>query len=113
VAQIELNKYAVVETSTGLGEMDFIVPNSDTYTVRVALTLPSIIQGQGQSAVVTTVKVNSTTYYTSNAGDFGLVYQVACSAGDTLKVITASSNANDNAINAVKVRVAISEGGSL
>lgn len=113
MAQLALNKYAVIETSTGLGEMDFVVPNTDTYTVRVSLTLPSPIQGNGSSAVVTTVEVNSSTKYTSNAGDFGLVYQVPCTAGDTLKVTTSSSNANDNAINAVKVSIAISEGGSL
>lgn len=97
-------------TSTNLGEIDVVVPTTDTYVVNVSLTLPSIPQSGAASAVVTTVKVNSSTKYTSNAGDFGLNYEVSCTAGDTIKITTASAQANDNAANAVKVSVAIYEG---
>lgn len=100
-------------TNTGLGELDYTAVNTDTYTVRVSSTLPSTAGGNGASAVVTLVKVNNTTKYTSNAGDNGLEIQVACTAGDTIKVITSSGQANDNAINAVKTTVMISQGGSL
>lgn len=99
--------------SCGLGEIDIYAVNTDTYTVRVRLLLPSIVQGNGASAVVTVVKVNSATKYTSNAGDMGLEIQVAATAGDTIKISTSSSNVNDNAINAVRIDWAVSQGGSL
>lgn len=99
--------------SCGLGEIDIIAVNTNTYTVRVRLDVPSIVKGNGSSAVVTLIKVNSSTKYTSNAGDNGLEIQVAASAGDTIKIVTSSANDNDNVINAVRVNWAISEGGSL
>lgn len=99
--------------SCGLGEIDIIAVNTATYTIRARLNIPSIPQGNGESAVVTVIKVNSTTEYTSNPGDRGLEIQVAATAGDTIKIITSSSNANDNAMNAVRVNWAVSEGGSL
>ena len=113
MAQLDKSPFSYSATSSNLGEIDIIVPDTSMYTVKCTLTLPSIVQGNGQSAVVTVVKVNSTTKYTSNAGDFGVDCEVACSAGDTIKIITSSSNANDNAINAVRIQIAISEGGSL
>src|SRR5579863_6880281 len=101
-------------TSTGLGEIDVYAVDTAVYTIRVRLLLPTPqFTGGGTTSVVTTVKVNSTTKYTSNVGDLGVDYQVACIAGDTIKVITTSSAAADNQLNAIKVDLAISEGGSL
>jgi len=110
MSQLDASPFSYVYASSGLGEIDIVVPTTDTYVVNCRLSLPSQIQGNGQSAVVTVVKVNSTTKYTSNAGDTGLECVIQCSAGDTIKVITSSSNANDNAINAVRVRVNVYEG---
>ena len=100
-------------TSTGIGEFDYTTTATDTFTVRVRHTLPSTAGGNGSSSLVTLVKVNSTTKYTSNAGDNGLEIQVACTSGDTIKVITSSAAANDNVINAIKTTIMISQGGSL
>jgi hypothetical protein len=102
-----------LSVTTGLGELDYTAIATTTHTIRVRNTLPSIIQGNGASAVVTTIAVNSTTKYTSNAGDRGVDFQVAATSGDTIKVTTSSSNANDNSINAVVTTITISEGGSL
>ena len=101
-------------TSTGLGEIDVYAVNTNTYTIRVRLLLPTPqFTGGGTTSVVTTIAVNSSTKYTSNAGDQAIDYQIAATAGDTIKVTTSSSNPNDNVLNAIKVSLAISEGGSL
>lgn len=107
--QSALPFHAVIGASN-ISEQDIKVPTADSYTVQATLTLPSVAQGNGQSAVITTVLVNSTTKYTSTAGDLGLKCIVACSAGDTIKIITASSQSNDNAINAIRLTATIDQG---
>jgi hypothetical protein len=95
---------------TGLVETDIGVPDTATYNVDVKLQIPSRVQSGSDSAVVVVIKKNSTTEYTGTAGATGAWVQIACSAGDTIKVITSSSNAIDEAINAVQGTIAISEG---
>lgn len=99
--------------SGGLGEIDIIAPTTGTYGVQCRLHLPTQIQSGSPSAVVTVIKVNTSTKYTSNAGDLGVDIQVAATAGDTIKIITSSSNANDNAANAVRIDWAVSAGEAL
>jgi hypothetical protein len=96
--------------SSGLGEVDIGVPNADTYTVETRLLLPSVNAGNGASAVVTVIQVNSTVLYTSDAGNKGATISVPCLAGDVIKIITSSAQANDNAINAVRLNASISQG---
>lgn len=105
--QSSLPFHAVIGAS-GLSEQDIKVPTTDSYTVQATLALPS--KGDGPSAVVTVIKVNSTTKYTSNAGDLGLKCIVACASGDTIKIITSSANTNDNAMNAVRITATIDQG---
>lgn len=121
--------YLNTATVTGLQEFDFVVPTTDSYNVQGTLELPNQIvptasQGAGgggigtgstpglpiPSQVVVVVKVNSTTKYTSNAGDRGFLVGVQCTAGDTIKVTLSSSLAQDTQLNAAKCTIAISEG---
>lgn len=116
-------------TVTGLQEFDFVVPTTDAYTVQGTLQVPKNLvptasQGAGgggigtgstpglpiPSQIVTVVKVNSTTKYTSNAGDMGFQTGVQCTAGDTIKVIFSSSLAQDEQLQAMQCTIAISEG---
>lgn len=99
--------------SCGLGEIDIIAVTTGTYGVQCRLLLPTQIQSGSASAVVTVIKVNSTTKYTSAAGDLGVDIQVAATAGDTIKIITSSAQANDNANNAVRLDWAVSAGEAL
>jgi hypothetical protein len=121
--------FLAVTTVTNLGETDISVPTTDQYSVRVSLQLPNIVPAmsaygagggagtgtgggpQVNSQVVTVIKQNSTTKYTSNAGDRGIGPLVlSCSASDIIKVITSSSLAQDNQPQAIQVTIAISEG---
>lgn len=114
-------------TVTGLQEFDFVAPSTDAYTVQGTIQAPCIVpsatQGAGGGAgtgtgggaqiasqVVTVVKLNSSTKYTSNAGDKGFIVGINATAGDTIKVILSSSLAQDNQPNAIQCTIAISEG---
>jgi len=114
-------------TVTNLGETDIVVPDTANYQVKCKLQLPNAIvptatQGSGGGAgtgsgggaavasqVVTLIKLNSSTKYTSNAGDAGASIAIAATAGDTIKVVTSSSLAQDNQPEAVKVTISIYE----
>jgi hypothetical protein len=118
-------------TVTGLQEFDFIVPTTDAYTIQGTLEVPFVVptaaQGPGgggigtgstpglptPSQIVTVVKQNSTTKYTSNPGDKGFLTGINATAGDTIKVIFSSSQIQDEQLNAMKCTIAISEGEAL
>jgi hypothetical protein len=120
--------FVQVTTVTGLREFDFIVPNTDGYTVQGTLQLPNIVPAmsaygagagagtgtgggpQVNSQVVATIKQNSSTLYTTNAGDRGFLVNVNASAGDIISVILSSSLAQDEQPEAVSCTIAISEG---
>lgn len=121
--------FQALTTVTNLGETDIVVPSTDQYIVQVTNQLrnidpvPSAYSSnagagggtntgtQTQSAVVTVIKVNSTTQITSNAGDRGVgPITVQCSSGDTIKVITSSSASVDKQPQAVQTTIAISQG---
>ena len=121
--------FQLTTTVTNLQETDIVVPTTDQYTVQVTNQLPKAdptvsTYGAGggagtgtntgtqtQSAVVTVIKVNSSTQLTSSAGDRGAgPITVQCTAGDTIKVITSSSASIDNQPQAVQTTITIAEG---
>jgi len=115
-------------TFTGLQEFDFVAPSTDSYTIQGTIQAPNIVPGmsaygagggagtgtgggaQVASQVVAVVKLNSSTKYTSNAGDRGFSVGINATAGDTIKVILSSSLAQDEQLNAIQCTIAISEG---
>src|ERR1700686_4439777 len=101
-----------IGTITGLQTFVFSAPSTDNYTISGTLELPTA-QSLGTniaSGVVTTVKKNSSTIYTSNPGDKGFLVGIAATAGDTFSIILSSSVTQDSVQNAVKCTVSISEG---
>lgn len=95
---------------TGLVETDVVVPDAATYNVDVKIQCPQLTFSGSASDVVITIKKNSTTEYTGTGGSNGAWVQITCAAGDTIKVITSSSNSIDEATNAVQGTIAISVG---
>ena len=125
----KLANFQVSTTVTNLQDTSIVVPTTDQYTVQVTNQLPkadpvpsvySSNAGAGggtnsgtqtQSAVVTVVKVNSTTKYTSTAGDRGVgPLTLQCTSGDTIHVVTTSSSSIDNQPQAVQTTITVSEG---
>ncbi len=123
---------ALVQTTTvtGLQTFVFSVPNTDSYTIQGTLQIPNIVPSvttgpgggagtgagggpQVNSQVVTTVKHNTTTLYTSNPGDRGFMIGTAAAAGDTISVILSSSLPQDQQPQAIQCTIAISEGEAL
>lgn len=121
--------FNVSTTVTNLGETDITVPTTDQYTLQVTLQLPNVVPamstyGSGggagtgtgggpqlNSQVVTVIKKNSSTIYTSAAGDRGIgPLTIQCTAGDVLKVITSSSLAQDQQPQAIQATITLAEG---
>src|ERR1700722_13749942 len=95
---------------TGLVDTAIGVPDAGIYNVDVKCQIPTLTNGGGVSALVITIKKNSTTEYTGTAGAPGGWVQVTCAAGDTLHVVTSSSNAADEGLNAIQGTIAVSAG---
>ena len=122
--------FSLTTSVSGLSTTVINLPNTDTYTIQGTLELrsfaPTATQGPGggagtgvgggpqiNSQVVATIKHNSTTIFTSNAGDKGFLAGFQAVAGDTVSVTLSSSLASDNQLNAVKCTIAVYEGEAL
>jgi hypothetical protein len=118
-----------IASSPGTTVYTYTVPTTDTYNVAITLQLPKadpVMSAYGanagagtgtstgtqtQSAVVTVVKKNSTTLYTSAAGDRGVfLNNQSATANDTITVNLYSSSSIDQQPQAVQATIAISEG---
>jgi hypothetical protein len=103
------------------------VNDTSNYVVNVTNTVPTIPttgntgSGAGSqpvltstpalsSSLVTTINHNGSAVYTSNAGDRSAYAQINATAGDTITVVTSSSNSADQANNTVKSTISVSEG---
>lgn len=113
---------------SGLTTSTVTVPTTDLYNFVGTLTLTkndgSATQGAGGGAgtgtgapqpvpsqVVVTIKQNSSTIFTTTAGDQGFALRaVVCTAGDVISFITTSSLSQDQQPNAVRLTVATSQG---
>ena len=107
MAQTQFNQnvefQGIVDTAIG-------IPVAGLVTVDVKCTIPTLVSGGGVSALIITIKQNSSTIYTGTAGNQGAWVQFTAAAGDVLHVITSSANAVDSALNAVKGVIAVSTG---
>lgn len=97
---------------TGLVTTVVSIPDTvNGVNVDVKCQIPTLTNGGGVSGLVITVKHNTSTVYTGTAGALGAWTNVSgVTAGDTISVITSSSNAVDAGINAIQGNIAISEG---
>lgn len=95
----------------GIGNFTSTITVAGDYVVQGQLSLPSLTQSGSDSAVQTVVKLNSTTKLTGVAGATGFKVDIpGCAVGDVIHIITSSSNAIDNALNAVKLTAQIFQG---
>lgn len=115
-------------TTTGLQTATVNIPTTDAYNFNATLTLPtsagSATQGPGGGAgtgtgappvtpsqVVVTVKQNGSTILTSQAGAMGITLNaVQCTAGDVITFALSSALASDQALNSIRMTLAVSEG---
>lgn len=104
-----------IGTVTGLNTFVYSAPDTGPYIVSGTLQLPNAVSlgSNIASGVITTVKRNSSTVYTSAPGQRGFAVIVPASAGDILQVILSSSVAQDQVINSVQATICVSEGGVL
>jgi len=117
----------ITQTQQGLTTFNIPVPDTANYVVEVQTTLPTIPttgntgSGAGSqpiltstpslySSLITVINHNGSPVYTSNAGDRSARAQITCTAGDTITVVTSSSNPADQANNAVKSTISVYEG---
>ena len=117
----------ITRTGQGLQTYNIPVPDTSNYIVDVRNTLSTIPttgntgSGAGSqptqtsvaalaSSLVTTINHNGSPAYTSSPGDRGAWVQINATAGDTITVVTSSSNPVDQANNAVKSTISVSEG---
>lgn len=94
----------------GLNTYSVIVPNAGPYAIKGKLTLPTIVGGGGASSCVVTVNQNGSPVYTGVAGAEGYFTTLNCAVGDTIAVVLSSAAAVDQALNAVKATVGITQG---
>ena len=112
---------------TNLSAATINIPTTDLYNFNVTVTLPNAdqtaTQGPGGGAgtgtsvaafvsqVVITVRQNGTIIYTSHISSRGFTLNaVSCTAGDVITITPSSSSPQDQAPQAVKMTVAVSEG---
>lgn len=116
-------------TSTNLTTDTFTAPTTNVYGFQGTLESPNIVpsatQGPGggagtgtgggaqvNSQIVVTIRKNGSIIYTTNAGDRGFALKaLSLTAGDTVTFQRSSSLLQDTQLNAIKMTLAISEGG--
>jgi hypothetical protein len=121
--------YTNTTSLTNLATHTITIPTTDTYSFQGTLTLPNLIptaiQGPGGGAgtgtgggtlvpsqVVVTIKQNGTTIFTSNPGAMGFCLPaVQCTAADVITIQRSSSLPQDQQPQAVRMTLAVSEGG--
>jgi hypothetical protein len=103
---------------SGLETLTVVVPLAGTYTLSGKLKLPRLSQTDPSdpnylnypSAVVTTIKQNGSTIFTSTAGSDGFSIPILAAAADSFTVALSSSGAagtEDQVLNAVSAVVSI------
>lgn len=94
----------------GLGTYTTVVPVDGLYFVEGKLSLPTLTNGGGISAVVVTINKNGSPIYTGVAGAEGFYTTVQCAAADSLAVVLSSSADADQGKNAIKTTIGIGTG---
>lgn len=96
----------------GLTSYSVAVPNAAPYALDWKISLPTVVNGGGQSAVVMTVTntTQSTTIYTGIAGAEGGSVVTSCAANDVLQFALTSAAAPDQGLNTIKATIAIAQG---
>lgn len=98
-------------TFQGLGTTSFKLPADGEYVFEGKSTIPTIINGGGESALVVSINLNGgSALYTSPPSSRTFRQIVNGVAGDTVNMVFSSGNAVDQALNAIKTSISISDG---
>jgi len=104
--------YNTIEPISGLRTTLMPKMNPGSHQFVGKLTLPRASQGSASaSQVVVTINQNGSPVYVGAPGADGFETGVNIAANDVITVVTSSSNPSDQQLNAVKLTVAIWEGG--
>ncbi len=94
----------------GLGTLSFTVATAGAYFLEGKTSLPTLVQGNGASSLLTVVNQNGSPIYTGIAGAEGFYLDVTCAANDVLSVVFSSSAAADQPLNVIKSVVTFGQG---
>lgn len=95
-------------TISGLTSAQTSVPLAGLCQIICSLSLPMISKGSSaNSQVVTVIKQNGSTMYTSSAGAEGFQISLSCAANDVISVTLSSAAAVDQSLNVIKANVSI------
>lgn len=103
------NQYQNIVVS-GLGTTSYTIPEAGAYFVEGKISLPTLTNGQGVSAVVATLNNNGVAFYTGTAGAEGFRADHTFALNDVLTVVLTSAGDPDNKLNAVKMTLVVGEG---
>lgn len=94
------------QTLNGLGTFSLMTapatPATGLYFIDGQLTLPTLVDGGGVSAVVATVYVDGVAQYTGVAGALGFQTKLTLLAGNVVTIGLASAATPDQGLNAVR-----------
>jgi hypothetical protein len=102
-------------TISGLETLTIVMPLAGTFTLAGKIRLPRLAATDPTdpnflsypSAVVTTIKQNGTTIFTSTAGADGFSIPIEAALNDSFTVALTSSSAQDEVLDAVSAQVRI------
>ncbi len=100
---------------SGLETLTVVIPLAGTYTLSGKIKLPRLSQTDPTdpnfltypSTIVTTIKKNGSTIFTSTAGSDGFSIPILAALSDSFTVALSSSAAEDEVLNAVSAVVSI------
>lgn len=95
---------------SGLGTFSVIVPIAGPYFIEGKSTIPTLVNGGGQSQLVATINQNGSPIYTGVAGAQGFRTDVTCAANDTIAIVLTSAAAPDLGLNVIKTTIDIGQG---
>lgn len=101
--------FSLTFTSTNLGTSSFKLPNDGTFAIDGKIQIPKPMDGSVASQLVVVINKNGSAQYTGLAGSAGFYKEVSGVAGDLIAIVLSSAAAVDNAMNAIKCTVAVSE----
>jgi len=105
-----MSNYAQNLVFNGLGTLSLSVPDAALYVVSGKISLPTLVNGGGESALVVEVQQNSSSKYTGEPGAEGFSVELSCAVGDVIDIIFSSSAAADQGLNVIKSAISISGG---
>lgn len=97
-------------TFCGLGTFSMSIPSTGPYFVEGKISIPTLTNGGGVSALVVTINQNGSPVYAGTAGAEGFYYDGAFTAADTLAIVFTSANAVDAGLNVIKAVISIGSG---